>query len=396
MMGIPLKIDPVLLDYCTPRQREILEAIDRLGSAKLASIELGLAISGASNTYNDVRIKAAKQGYSPAHDMTNTVPAGFNVKGVSTYYDLVTGKPRGQWVKSTADQAAREEMQRAALAALAEDLPRAMPVPPPSTGTNASLLNLYTITDYHIGMLAWHREGGDDWDLAIAERTLTGCFEAMVAGAPPAAGCVINQLGDFLHYDGMTAETPTSGHPLDADGRFTKMVEIAVRVLRRLVEHALTRHQTVHVIMAEGNHDLASSVWLRTLFAALYENEPRVTVDGSALPYYAMRHGSTMLAFHHGHLSKNDSLPLLFASQFSKMWGDTARRYAHTGHRHHLEEKEHSGMIVTQHPTLAARDAYAARGGWIAQRAATAITYHDRHGKVATNSVCPEMLEKVG
>ena len=36
----------------------------------------------------------------------------------------------------------------------------------------------------------------------------------------------------------------------------------------------------------------------------------------------------------------------------------------YTGHRHHTHEftKEFSGMTVTQHPTLAARDAYASRG----------------------------------
>jgi hypothetical protein len=50
-------------------------------------------------------------------------------------------------------------------------------------------------------------------------------------------------------------------------------------------------------------------------------------------------------------------------------------------------------MTVTQHPTLAARDAYAGRGGWFAERAATAITYHDRFGQVAEQTVCPEMLE---
>lgn len=92
-------------------------------------------------------------------------------------------------------------------------------------------------------------------------------------------------------------------------------------------------------------------------------------------------------------MKKNDALPILFAAQFPQIWGATTRRYCHTGHRHHVEEKEHSGMTVIQHPTLAARDAYAARGGWIAERAITAITYHRDFGQVARNTVTPEMLE---
>lgn len=50
-------------------------------------------------------------------------------------------------------------------------------------------------------------------------------------------------------------------------------------------------------------------------------------------------------------------------------------------------------MIVFQHPTLAARDAYAARGGWHALRSATAVTYHRKFGEVGRNSANPEMLE---
>ena len=128
------------------------------------------------------------------------------------------------------------------------------------------------------------------------------------------------------------------------------------------------------------------------MFRALYENDPRVQVIDSELPYYVYQHGKTMLAFHHGHLKKNDQLPILFAAQFAQMWGSTTKRYCHTGHRHHVEEKEHSGMTVTQHPTLAARDAYAARGGWIAERHVTSITYHSEFGLVARSIVTPEML----
>jgi hypothetical protein len=163
--------------------------------------------------------------------------------------------------------------------------------------------------------------------------------------------------------------------------------------LRRLVDFALLKHETVHIIMAEVNHDMASSVWLRHMFKAIYENEPRVTVNDSEIPYYVEQHGTVMLAFHHGHMKKMDGLPLMFAAQFPLIWGATTKRYCHTGHRHHVEEKEHSGMKVIQHPTLAARDAYAARGGWLSEREATAITYHKEFGQVARVTVTPEMME---
>jgi hypothetical protein len=128
------------------------------------------------------------------------------------------------------------------------------------------------------------------------------------------------------------------------------------------------------------------------MLTALYEGEPRLTVTDSELPFYVVRWGDNMLGFHHGHKVKNEQLPLLFAAQFPKVWGETTKRAIHCGHRHHVDEKEYNGVIVVQHPTLAARDAYAARGGWIAERAVQAITYHRRFGQVGRVYVCPEML----
>lgn len=171
------------------------------------------------------------------------------------------------------------------------------------------------------------------------------------------------------------------------------MVEAGVRVLRRIVSMALERHEEVIVLMAEGNHDESSSVWLRVMFRALFENEPRVIVEDSPLPYYAYKHGEVMLAFHHGHKKKIDALPALFAAEFRKMWGETTMAYGHSGHWHHEVVKEFSGIKWQQHPTLAARDAYAARGGYHAERAAYAITYHAKFGQVGTLTVKPEMFE---
>lgn len=355
--------------------QQALDAVAEYGTVTAAAEALGLNRATFQNRVNEARRRKA----------------GMVVTGRSTLTDLRTGEPVMEWVKESLDRQKAAEAQQAAYAVLAQELPRIAPTAPPRA-TEGHLATVYTLTDCHVGALAWRQEGGADWDLQIAEDTLLGCFRHMIETSPASELGVVNQLGDFLHWDGLEAVTPTSRHLLDADGRFEKVVAVAIRVLRRVVDMALQKHKRVHVILAEGNHDLASSVWLRQMFAALYEKEPRITVEQSPLPYYALEHGKTLLCFHHGHLKKNDQLPLLFAAQFAEMWGRTTKRYCHTGHRHHLEEKEHSGMIVCQHPTLAARDAYAARGGWHALRSATAVTYHRSFGEVWRTSACPEML----
>jgi hypothetical protein len=381
-----------LIQFATVRQIEYIEAIEKHGGIRKACREEGWHRSGVSASLDRLKQKAA-QHLPSMHDYTKRVPDGYTLKGVSQYIDR-NGKVGGQWVKTSADAQAQQEMLKAAVEAMCEDISPQATTPAP-VSTFGNLCNVYTLTDSHVGMLAWHREGGQDWDLTIAETILVGCFEQMVNSAPKAGTAVIAQLGDYLHYDSaLAAVTPQSGHALDADGRMPKMVNVAIKILRTVINLALQRHERVVLLLAEGNHDISSSVWLRAMFKALYENEPRLEVIDSELPYYTYQHGETMLAWHHGHLAKNDSLPLLFAAQFPKVWGNTVKRYVHCGHRHHTHIKEHSGITVEQHPTLAARDAYAARGGWIAERQVTAITYSDKYGQVARNTVTPEMLEK--
>jgi hypothetical protein len=317
--------------------------------------------------------------------------AGMVVTGRSTLTDLRTGEPVMEWVKETQDRQASLDALRAAAEALAADIPRAEPVAAPRSYAD-SLCNLYSYFDYHVGMLAWRKEGGDDWDLTIAERSLQQSYGAMVTQAPAARKAIICIGGDWLHTDGLLPLTPASKHVLDADGRFSKIVQVAIRGIRFIVTCALAKHAEVELIVMEGNHDETGSVWLRHMLSALYENEPRLSVNASELPFYVSRWGEVMLGFHHGHKVKNEQLPLLFAAQFPKMWGDTTKRQIHCGHRHHVDEKEYNGVTIIQHPTLSARDAYAARGGWIAERAVQAITYHKRFGQVGRVYVCPEML----
>jgi len=389
-----LKIDEQYLDYCTVHQRKVLEAIIDYGSAKKADEALGLWKGGASETYTNVRRRAAKMGYAPEYNFMRPVPDGYVAKGVSTYYNK-DGNPTGQWVKASLDAERQQEMFAAAVNALANTLPRLDPIVAPEQ-FNADLLTMYTLTDAHIGMLAWHRENMQaDWDLQIAEAVIVGCFEQIIKSSPDSEMAILNQLGDLLHYDGLSAVTPTSGHVLDADGRFTKMVEVAVRVLRRIITMLLAKHTKVHVILAEGNHDMASSVWLRTMFKALYENEPRITVDDSALPYYAYEFGDVMLTFHHSHLKKFSAMREIIPAMFSEIWGRTKKRYCHTGNYHHTKEEEHAGLKVFQHPTLAARDAYASRGAWFSDREVCSITYHKKFGQGMRVYACPEMLDAV-
>lgn len=367
---------------------DLIAALREHGSTRKAAKALG--ITQRAIMYRKKTLAA--KGYSPDHDMTRTVPDGYKVKGVSTLYNG-KGEIAAQWVKSDIDRERWAQLMQAALDGLADTLPRLDPLPAPLVPLRGDLLNAFVLTDFHLGMLAWGEETrGASWDVRIAETLLVEWIAAAIALAPAAEHAVLAQVGDFLHWDGLDAVTPTSKHVLDADTRFQHLVRVAIRVIRRVVDMLLAKHGRVHLIMAEGNHDLASSVWLREWLAALYENEPRITVDTSADPYYCVEHGQTSLFFHHGHKRRIGQLDDVFAAKFREVYGRTRFSYAHTGHLHHNETKETNLMTLEQHRTLAAADAHASRGGYQSGRDAKVITYSSRFGEVSRVTVCPEML----
>lgn len=319
------------------------------------------------------------------------IPEGHGIKGVSKLIDE-HGNTRLQWVKTDRTQQDIEEGLRAFVDGLKDDIPKASPIQPPNY-TIKELLSCYVLTDYHFGQLSWKDEAGEDWDCEIAENLLVKWFEAAISTAPKSHTAILAQLGDFLHWDGLEAVTPTSRHLLDADSRFPRVVEMATRVLRRVIEMLLMHHRHVHIIMAEGNHDIASSIWLRTLFDQFYENENRVTVDTTPVPYYSYEWGKTALYFHHGHKKNLKNLSSVFVSRDPELYGRTQYWYGHTGHLHHVDVKEDNLMILEQHPTLAAKDAHSARGGYASKRGASVITYSSKAGEIARSTIRPEILK---
>lgn len=365
---------------------QVIAALKKHGSNAKAAVALGLNLRTLMRRKKSLALK----GYSPDHDMTRHVPDGFLAKGVSTYYNK-EGKPSGQWVIARQDAEQVRQMIDGIMAGLCAEIPREKPQRAPKQSPDG-LLAAYIVTDYHLGMLAWGEETGADWDTQIAEDMLVAWFAQAMAETPDTEVGLFAQLGDFLHWDGWDAVTPTSRHILDADSRFPKLVRVAARAIKRIIRMMLAKHHRVHVIMAEGNHDMASSVWLRQLVEEMFVDEPRVYVDMRPDPYYCVEHGNTALFFHHGHKKRLAGIDDVFVAKFREVFGRTRHAYGHMGHLHHVEVKETNLMVVEQHRTLAAPDAHASRGGWLSGRDAQVIVYCAKYGERMRRKIPAQLI----
>lgn len=385
-------IDATLVSYATVRQIEYMEAIEQCGSHNKAGVLLGVHRSVIDRSMISLKARAAAKGYSPEHAMTRTVPDGFKVKGISTYFNA-DGVASGQWVKSTADAERQAEMFKAFIAELCEDVKGKAPTITPPATTDNQLLAVYPIGDHHHGMYAEGAETGSHYDCSIASRTLETAVDYLAALAPPAETALLINLGDYYHANDSTNETPGHGNRLDVDTRYGQVMYSGAMALVRCVLRLLEKHQRVVVWNMRGNHDPDAAMSLAMAMCFYFHNEPRVEVDMGSSLYKYFRFGNNLLASHHGHGAKGGDLPLLMATDRKEDWGQTEHRTWHCGHIHHKTAKEYPGVVVETHRTLAGSDAWHAGKGYRSKRDMNAIVYHVDFGEVQRTRFDMQMVK---
>jgi len=127
------------------------------GSVSAGGRALGIPLATFRNRYEAaLRMKLQPMVQPIVGGDAHAVPEGYKLKGTSTLVDA-DGNTRLQWIKTDASLERLHEMQRAALKAMCEELKPLKAIKGPKT-TDAELLNLYTLTDCHVGALAWARK----------------------------------------------------------------------------------------------------------------------------------------------------------------------------------------------------------------------------------------------
>ena len=309
------------------------------------------------------------------------VPQGHRIKGVSALLDA-NGNVQQQWVKTREDQLDPLYVAEVIKAAFQDYEPAAQPAIEPATDND--LLTLIPCNDWHINLLTWAKETGENWDLDIAESVIGSGVEDIVSRSPKAGTAIVLGGGDLLHADNKENRTLKSGNALDVDSRYQKGIEVACRLIVRTIDAALRQNGRVIVRMLPGNHDEHSTVAVTYFLLAWYRNEPRVTVDTDASLFFYHRFGKVMLAATHGHTVKLKDMPAIMAHRRAEDWGATQFRYAHGFHIHHQSQTmtEGGGVICESHQAPTPQDAWHHGSGFLSGRSLQTITYNAQRGEV--------------
>jgi hypothetical protein len=375
------EIDPGIFEYASESQRVKLEAVAAHGGIRGAARALGLSYGAVHAAVECAKKNAALKGYAPAYDMRKPVPDPFVVRGVSTYYNK-EGKASGQWVKSQLAQEQYNEMVKGAIAAFIEDVPQ-LPVATAPLDFQTDIIPWIQIGDAHLGMLAHAAETTENFDLKIAESELCGAIALLIDEMPNCERIVINDLGDFTHYDNMAAVTAASGHPLDADGRISKMLRVYSRTMRFIVERVLTKAAHVDVIVNQGNHSRVNDLWMRELLTVAYGHTGRVHVLDNDSVFVGYRMGNTFVMVHHSDKCPPARLVGVMTTDFRKDFGETEFHLIDVGHvHHHFVSKEHPSVVIESWNHLAANDKWAHEAGYRSRKAITVVLRSRTYGDV--------------
>lgn len=382
-----------MLEWATPHQLAIVEALKLYTTREATAEHLKTTTKRIADQLYLLRKKAARAGWAPLEDSTKLAPPGYSVKGISTNYNS-KGEVTQQWVKTHADSESRTEALLAAIETIADPFRAKSENPPPPEHSLDDLLCVYPMGDPHLGMLACAEECGADFDLEIAEDNLTSAVDKLVTLAPAAKQALIINLGDFFHSDNQSNRTARSGHTLDVDGRWFKVMQVGIRTMRRCIDRAAEKHEEVVVICEIGNHDDHSAMMLALALDQYYSNNPRVIIDTSPQTFHWYRFGANLIGVTHGNNTKAANLPGIMAHDRAKDWGETKNhcRYWYTGHVHHDSVKDFPGCTVETFRTLAGKDPWHAQQGYRSARDMKCDVIHRTQGKTNRYIVGVEQL----
>ena len=364
--------------------------------------------------------QAAQQGYAPDFDLTHPIPEGMTSRGASIMYDgegeirqiWNKSKPAGrhpeevikiegrkkitkvsslydqqgniaqQWVSEKPDDSLSPENIKELISEfLSTQAPISIPKGPAKF--DKDVIPWFQIGDAHIGMLAHEAETGANFDLKIAERELCTAFSILFDECQPRERCVINDLGDSTHYCNMLGTTEHSGNILDYDVRFPKMVGVATRVMRFIIDKALEKFKFVDVIINQGNHSRTNDVWLAELLRQVYGKSGRVNVLDNSCVFIPYRMGNTFVMTHHSDKTKPEKLRQVMCQDYRQDWGETEFHYIDVGHLHHKAAiKEDAGCTIEMWNTLAAKDKWHAEAGYRSQQSITRVDRSKTYGEV--------------
>lgn len=215
-----------------------------------------------------------------------------------------------------------------------------------------------TIPDLHFGLTLADSDGNVIWDRNVALNYAKNCIELLIKRAEafgPFSKIVFTVGNDLTHIDNVDRETSNKTPMVDADS-----YQYCVKTANEYVGYAVNRLlevAPVHIVMVPGNHDHSSNIAMGEFLAAIYANNPNVTVDNSEKPYKFFVFGACVIGYEHGKNIPPSRLSGIMQNERGEACANAVCKEWHLGHFHRRGDSrpvmEDHGIGIKYLPTLA-------------------------------------------
>jgi hypothetical protein len=373
--------------WVTETQIRYLEAVKEHGGQNAAARALGVAKSSVNEAIATYKKEAARRGHAPGHFNDGVAP-GF-VMGKVTIQRGPGGVER-VWERQSPDAEATASLIREGVAAFMETpiIVPAFACPDPSY----DVVPWIQIGDAHIGMLAHEAEAGADFNVQIAEREMCAAFRLLIDQIEPCERIVVNDLGDRDHIENTEKLTARSRVPLDAQ-RPRLMIRTSSKVMRFVIDLALTKARNVDVIINQGNHSRFGDLYMNELLTVAYAESGRVNVIDNESVFIGYRMGKTLVMTHHSDRCPIERLAGVMMSDFKQDFAETTFHYIDIGHIHHKTvAKERDGIVIESWNTLARGDKWHKESGYRARQSMSLVFRSRTYGDIGRRTVPIQMV----
>lgn len=373
--------------WVTETQIRYLEAIKEHGSQRKAALALGVAPNAVWEAMDRYKKRSAAEGHAPGHFDDGVAP-GYRM-GKVTIQRGPAGVER-VWERQSPEGEAVQDMIREGVGAFM-DAPIVTPAftcPDP----DGDVIPWIQIGDAHIGMLAHEAEAGADFNVEIAEREICAAFKLLIDQIDPCERIVVNDLGDRDHIENTEKLTARSRVPLDAQ-RPRLMIRTSSKVMRFVIDLALTKARFVDVIINQGNHSRFGDLYMNELLQVAYAPCGRVNVIDNESVFIGYRMGKTLVMTHHSDRCPVERLADVMMSDFKQDFAETEFHYVDIGHIHHKTAvKERNGIVIESWNTLARGDKWHKESGYRARQSMSLVFRSRTYGEIGRRTVPIQMV----
>ena len=234
--------------------------------------------------------------------------------------------------------------------------------------------------DLHIGLLAWRRETGADFDLDIIEKRFRDCVADTISRCKGRKfkKIYLVTLGDILHIDNDKNET-TAGTLQQADGRMAKIYDRAVDMMIDCIDTLLTLKTPIEYIYVCGNHDRNTGYYLVKSLQLAYKGNPNIMFDTDPNPLKARLIGVNLVGWNHGEPRKKN-LNTVLQETFREEFGKSKFAELHCGHLHSESTQQNCGVLIKHLPSLCESSYWEHKEGYSTTRGTMCFVWNEETG----------------